>query len=353
MKTYNFPIGLTFDDVLLMPRASSVTRSKVKLTTKLTKRITLDIPILAAAMDTVSESIMAIAIGKLGGMAVLHRNCTNTEQAAMVKKVKAAKLLAGAAVGPHDIERAKFLDKSGADVIFIDCACAHNTRVLQGARKIKRLVKAQIVIGNIATREAAVEMVKFADAIKVGVGPGSICTTRIVTGVGVPQLSAILDVVSVAKKAKVPVIADGGIKYSGDAVKALAAGASAIMLGSLFAGTTEAPGKVVIVGGKKYKAYRGMGSLGAMKGGKSSDRYFQKGATKYVPEGIEGVIEFKGSVEDVIWNMIGGIRSGMGYIGAHTVADISKQASFVQITDASLRESHPHTVTINKKAPNY
>ena len=232
--------------------------------------------------------------------------------------------------------------------------------VVESAKKIKKRVKAQIIVGNIATREAALELVKFADAIKVGVGPGSICTTRVVAGIGVPQLSAILNVAK-AVKGRVPIIADGGMKSSGDIVKALGAGASSAMLGSMLAGTDEAPGKIITIKGpsaslgtgKKYKSYRGMGSFEAMSGGKSSDRYFQKGAKKYVPEGVSALTAYKGKLEDVIYQITGGIKSGMGYIGAKTISDIPKRARFIQITNAGLRESHPHSVTINKKAPNY
>ncbi len=345
--------GLTFDDVLLEPRASTVSLREVGLSSKLTKKITISIPLIAAAMDTVSETAMAVAIGKLGGMAILHRNCVQAQQVRMVKQVKKHGVLVGAAVGPHDIGRAKALDTAGADAIAVDCAHAHNLRVIADAKKIKKNLKAQIIVGNVATAAAARELVTFADAIKVGVGPGSICTTRVVAGVGVPQLTAIMEVAAVAKSKKVPVIADGGIRYSGDIVKALAAGAQTVMLGSMLAGTKEAPGRIIRVHGVLYKAYRGMGSLGAMQGGKSSDRYFQKGTKKYVPEGVEGLTLYKGPVEDVVYQMIGGLRSGMGYIGAHRIIDIPKQARFIQITVASLKESHPHTISINKKAPNY
>ncbi len=353
MDENRFPLGLTFDDVLLEPRESSVVRSDVSLETRLTKKITIKIPILAAAMDTVSGPDLAIALGKLGGLAVLHRNCSATESVAMVKKVHTKKLITAAAVGPHDIERALMLDKNGADAIFIDCAHAHNTRIVTDARKIKKKIKAQLVVGNIATAEAAKAFLPFADAIKVGIGPGSICTTRVVTGVGVPQLTAVMNVVKAARSRQVPVIADGGIKYSGDVVKALAAGASSVMLGSMFAGTREAPGQMIKINGKLFKSYRGMGSLGAMQSGKSTDRYFQKNAKRYVPEGVEGVVPYKGTVEEVVWNIVGGLKSGMGYIGAESISKIPKQARFVRITDASLKESHPHTIAISKKAPNY
>jgi len=353
MKSINFPAGLTFDDVLLEPRFSAVKRDNVDLAARLTKKVMLKIPILAAAMDTVSGVEMAVALGKIGGMAVLHRNCTIAEEVAMVKKVKKYKIIVGTAVGPLDIDRARALDRAGAEVMFVDCAHAYNARIIKGAKKIKKLVKAQVVVGNIATAEAALAFISFVDAIKVGVGPGSICTTRIVAGIGVPQLAAILNVVAVARKKNVPVIADGGMKYSGDVVKALAAGSSTVMLGSMLAGTKEAPGKMVTINGQRYKSYRGMGSLGAMKGGQSSDRYFQKGSKKYVPEGIEGAMPYKGKVDEVIWHIVGGLKSGMGYIGAHSIGEISKQAKFIKITSASLKESHPHTVMISKKAPNY
>ncbi|MDP3993667.1 MAG: IMP dehydrogenase [bacterium] len=349
----NFPMGLTFDDVLLEPQESAVIRSEVDLSSFVTKKIKLQIPILAAAMDTVSEALMAIALGRLGGLAVLHRNCSVEEQLAMVRKVKKNKLLSSAAVGPGDLQRALALDKAGIDIIVVDTAHAHNLRALKSAKEIKKSVRAQIVVGNIGTKEAAMELVKFADAIKVGVGPGSICTTRVVAGIGVPQLTAILNVVEVAKKKGIPVIADGGIRYSGDAVKALAAGAQAVMLGSMLAGTKEAPGRVIKYNGELVKAYRGMGSFGAMQGGRSTDRYFQKNAKTYIPEGVEGITPYKGLVKDVVEQITGGMKSGMGYIGAKTIADMPKCARFIRITNAGLRESHPHTITINKKAPNY
>ena len=353
MKNVDLRMGFTYDDVLLEPRLSDVVRSEVDLRAQVTKKIKIDIPILSAAMDTVSGAEMGIALGKLGGLAVLHRNCTIKEQLVMLKKIKAKKLITAASVGPHDLERARTLDKAGADIIVIDCAHAHNKKIIADAKKIKKNIKAQLMVGNLATKEAAQEFVKFADAIKVGIGPGSICTTRVVAGIGVPQLSAVLDVVAVAKKHKVPVIADGGLKFSGDIVKALAAGASTVMLGSMLAGTKESPGRVLKVNGQMVKEYRGMGSLGAMNKGQSSDRYFQKGNTKYVPEGVEGIIPYKGTVEEVIFNMIGGLKSGMGYIGAKNISQMATKAKFIRITNASLKESHPHTISINKKAPNY
>ena len=342
-------LGLTFDDVLLEPRESAVSRSAVDLSSYLTKKIRIEIPIIAAAMDTVSESSMAISLGKLGGIAILHRNCSIRQQVAMVKAAKKAKVLVGAAVGPGDLERALALDRAGVDVVVVDTAHAHNLRAIKSAKEIKSKIKSQLIVGNIATREAAAALASFADGIKVGIGPGSICTTRVVAGIGVPQLTAIMDVVEAAKKKKIPVIADGGMKYSGDIVKALGAGASTVMLGSMLAGTDEAPGKIVKIGGESYKSFRGMGSLGAMQGGKSSDRYFQKNAKNYVPEGIEGIVKYKGKLEDVIFQITGGIKSGMGYVGAQAIAEMPRRARFIQITNAGLKESHPHTVTITKK----
>jgi IMP dehydrogenase len=283
----------------------------------------------------------------------LHRSVPAETQAKWVKQVKAKKLLAAAAVGPADLERAKLLQQAGADVLVIDTAHAHNAYAIKHARLIRKAVKAQLIIGNIATKEAAKALASIADALKVGIGPGAICTTRIVAGVGVPQLTAIMDVVSAVKGKGIPVIADGGIKYSGDVVKALAAGASAVMLGSMLAGTDEAPGEVINLNGKRYKSFRGMGSMAVMTKNQSSDRYFQKNAKRIIPEGIEGVTAYKGKVEPIIGQITGGLQSGMGYLGAATIAQMPKQARFIQITASGLRESHPHTVTITKSAPNY
>jgi len=353
MPKTEFKEGLTFADVLLEPRFSQVERSEVDLHAQLTKKIKLNIPLISAAMDTVTEAPMAFCLGKLGGLGVLHRNCTIAQQVTMVKKVKKAKLLCGAACGPTDIERAKTLDKAGCDVIFLDCAHAHLAKIIKASRQIKKITKAQLVVGNIATSEAARAYISIADALKVGIGPGSICTTRVVTGVGVPQLTAIMDVVKVASPKKIPVIADGGLQYSGDIIKALAAGADTVMLGSLLAGTAEAPGKIIKIKGQSYKALRGMGSLGAMTQKHSSDRYFQSGAKQYVPEGVEGLIPFKGSLKEVVAQHLGGLKSGMGYLGAAKTTDLRKQARFIKISPAGIAESHPHTISNIKKAPNY
>jgi len=359
MDQNKIPLDLTFDDVLLEPRLSHVLRGQVSLETKVTKKLKIDLPLLSAAMDTVSEESLAIALGRLGGVAVLHRNCAIEKQVSMVKSVKRHKFITAAAVGSSDFARVKALNAAGCDIIIVDHAHAHVAGVIRDAKKIKKLIRGQLVVGNIATKEAAAAFVSFADALKVGVGPGSICTTRIVAGVGVPQLTAILEVVKIAAKKNVPVIADGGIKYSGDAVKALAAGASSVMLGSMFAGSKEAPGRLVKKDGQLFKEYRGMGSLGAMKSGKSSDRYFQnpdsreKKSGGLVPEGVEALTPYKGPIADIVEQLSGGIRSGMGYIGAASIADMPKQARFIQITAAGLKESHPHSVFISKKAPNY
>lgn len=471
----------TFDDVLLVPNKSEVLPSEVSLKTKLTKKITLNIPLLSASMDTVTESKMAIAIAREGGIGIVHKNMSIEAQAKEVDKVKrqengvitdpiflspehtledaeelmgqyrisgvpitvdgklvgiltnrditfeddyskkikdvmtseelitakegttideakeilkkhkieklplvdsegnlkglitikdiekakifpnAAKdsqgrLLCGAAVGvtADMMDRVDALVKAKVDVITIDTAHGHSRGVLEGVRRVKeRYPELQIIAGNVATPEATEDLIKAgADCVKVGIGPGSICTTRVVAGVGVPQLTAVMDCVEVAKKYGVSVIADGGIKYSGDIVKALAAGACAAMMGSLFAGCDEAPGEVEIYQGRSYKVYRGMGSLGAMACG-SKDRYFQSGNKKLVPEGIEGRVAYKGFVADTIFQMLGGIRAGMGYLGAKDLNTLYETATFVVQTSAGLRESHPHDINMTKEAPNY
>ena len=471
----------TFDDVLLVPNKSEVLPNEVSLKTKLTKSITLNIPLMSASMDTVTESKMAIAIAREGGIGIIHKNMTIEEQAREVDRVKrqengvitdpisltanhtvnealdlmaqyrisgvpvtegsklvgiitnrdivfetdytkkisevmtnaplvtskegtsleealqilrqhkieklplvdddnnlkglitikdiekakafpnAAKdakgrLLCGASVGitKDMMERVDALAKAQVDVITLDTAHGHSKGVLEGVKKIKaKYPNLQIIAGNIATAEAVRDLVEAgADCVKVGIGPGSICTTRIVAGVGVPQLTAVMDCVEEARKTGTPVIADGGLKYSGDIVKALAGGAQVAMMGSLFAGCEEAPGEMEIYQGRSYKVYRGMGSLGAMEKG-SSDRYFQNGTKKFVPEGVEGRIAYKGHVADTIYQLLGGIRSGMGYLGAATLEDLYENATFVTQTSSGIRESHPHDINITKEAPNY
>lgn len=471
----------TFDDVLLVPNKSEVLPKDVVLSTNLTKTIKLNIPLMSAGMDTVTEAKMAIAMAREGGIGTIHKNMSIEAQAKEVDKVKrqengvitdpfylsednkledalslmsqyrisgvpitkngklvgivtnrdivfetdyskkisevmtsenlitapegttmeeakellkkhkieklplvdkdynliglitikdiekvkafpnAAKdsrgrLLVAAAVGVtmDMMDRVDALVKAQVDIITIDTAHGHSQGVMEAVKKIKeKYPELQIIAGNIATPEAAEDLIKAgADCIKVGIGPGSICTTRVVAGVGVPQLTAVMDCVEVAEKYGIPVIADGGVKYSGDAVKALAAGAKVVMMGSLFAGCEESPGEMEIYQGRSYKVYRGMGSLAAMAAG-SKDRYFQEGNKKLVPEGVEGRVAYKGYVADTIYQLLGGIRSGMGYLGAKTLRDLYENATFVVQTSAGLKESHPHDIYITKESPNY
>ena len=342
--------SLTFDDVLLIPQYSSVLPSDTNISLDLTKNISLQVPFLSSAMDTVTESKMAIAIAKEGGIGIIHRNLNIKSQTKEIIRVKKKKLIVGAAVGTNyeDIERARSLIDSGCDLIVIDTAHGHSKKVINTLLKLKKInSKIPICVGNIATGEAAKRLYNSgADIIKVGIGPGSICTTRMVAGIGVPQISAIMDVKRVLKSRKVKIISDGGIKFSGDIVKALAAGADAIMMGSIFAGTEESPGKKFKVKGKLYKQYRGMGSIGAMSSG-SANRYFQKNfkdKSKFVPEGVEGRVEFKGNVSKIIYQLKGGLRSSMGYIGAKNLLQLKKNAKFIKITKAGFYESMVHSV---------
>lgn len=347
--------ALTFDDVLLVPSYSEVLPRDVSLKARFSRHIELAAPLVSAAMDTVTESPMAIAMAECGGIGVIHKNMSVECQFENVSRVKARNLQVAAGVGITDnvLERVQALVDAGVDAVVLDSAHGDSLGVVNALKKIKGVFpQLDVVVGNIATASAAVRLINAgADALKVGIGPGSICTTRVVSGVGVPQITAIYEVAQAARWSGVPVIADGGMRYSGDVVKALAAGADCVMLGSMFAGTDEAPGEIFEENGCKYKSYRGMGSLGAMRAG-SSDRYFQSGAKKLVPEGVAARVPYKGSVSDIVFQIIGGIRSGMGYCGAENIAAL-QQARFVQITAGGLAENHPHDVTITEKAPNY
>ncbi len=474
------PEALTFDDVLLRPKESHIEPDEADMTTRVSRNVTLSVPVLTAAMDTVTESGMAIAMARHGGLGVLHRNMPIESTVEQIEAVKRADeliirdvvtarpgqtvrevdemmeregvsgapvvddsdtvlgiisgtdirpylevgkhdevreamtdevitapedvtprealelmyehkiervpivddedrlvglvtmagilqrreydtaardedghLRVGAAVGPFEADRALAAADAGVDVLFIDCAHAHNRNVVDSAREIADEVDADVVVGNIGTREAAEDVVDFADGVKVGIGPGSICTTRVVTGAGMPQITAIAQVADVATEYDVPVIADGGIRYSGDAIKAIAAGADAVMLGSYFAGTDEAPGRVITMNGKKYKQYRGMGSVGAMQSG-GGDRYLKDdGDEEYVPEGVEAATPYKGTLESELHQLVGGMQSGMGYVGAETLPDFKHRSEFVRVSAAGQQESHPHDVVITDEAPNY
>lgn len=367
--------GLTFDDVLLVPAYSEVLPKEVSLKARFSRNISLNIPIVSAAMDTVTESAMAIAVAREGGIGVIHKNMTIERQAEEVRNVKAApftqdqdwsnacvdaeghlRVAAGIGVTDNAMDRVAALVANGVDAVVLDSAHGHSIRIVELLKKIKSTYKGlDVVAGNIATAEAARCLIDAGvDAVKVGIGPGSICTTRIVAGVGVPQLTAIFDVAGEIGDSGVALIADGGLRYSGDIVKALAAGGDCVMCGSLFAGSEEAPGETITEGERMYKAYRGMGSIDAMKAG-SSDRYFQSGVasvSKLVPEGIVGRVAYKGFVKDTIYQLIGGLRSGMGYCGASCIKDLTR-AEFIRVTASGMVESHPHDVTITKKTPNY
>lgn len=369
--------GITFDDVLLIPAESHVLPNEVDLSTQLAPNLKLNIPLISAGMDTVTEGRMAAAMAKMGGLGVVHKNLSIQAQADEVRLAKNTpvtaedthaavdkdgKLLVAAAVGvtSDTFERAEALFEAGADAIVIDTAHGHSAGVLRKIKEIRdHFAHNTLIAGNVATAEGTRALFEAGvDVVKVGIGPGSICTTRVVAGVGVPQLTAIYDAADAAREFGKPIIADGGIKYSGDVVKALAAGGNAVMLGSMLSGTEEAPGDVQQGSdGRLVKSYRGMGSVGAMSQQHgSSDRYFQGGvneANKLVPEGIEAVVSYKGTVSNVVYQILGGLRSGMGYCGAENIDKLIETAQFVRISNAGLRESHPHDVMMSKAAPNY
>ncbi len=370
--------GLTFDDVLLVPGYSDFTRSDINLSTQLTKKIKLSIPFVSSPMDTVTESVLAIALGQLGGIGIIHRNLTIEDQIKEVKKVKNKNLLVGAAIaGKNYEERVRALVKAKADVVVIDSAHGFTKTIIAALKFIKKTYPyLEVIAGNIATADGARGLIAAgADGLRVGMGPGAICTTRIISGMGMPQITAIMETARIAKKAKVPVIADGGIKYSGDMVKALAAGASTVMMGGFFAASLESPGKVFrlssdkvpqrfrdVLSGKKafydFKEYRGMGSVGAMEKGariRSEEEFHGKdyGDRVLVAEGVEGLVPIKGTVKELMDQAVGGIRSGMCYVGAKTIKDLWEKSRFIQITQASLTESHPHDVLITNPGENY
>ena len=351
--------ALTFDDVLLVPKYSSVLPSEANLNINLGNNLNLKIPFLSSAMDTVTESNMATSIAQKGGLGIIHRNLSVSEQVKEIKKVKKKKLIVGAAVGTanEDLVRVKSILEAGVDLIVIDTAHGHSENVIKILNKIKKIVsKTPICVGNIASGEAAHKLYnEGADILKVGIGPGSICTTRMIAGIGVPQITAVMEVKKTMKNKKIKIISDGGIKFSGDIIKALAAGADAIMMGSIFAGTDESPGKKFKFKDRFYKSYRGMGSIGAMSAG-SSSRYFQKNhkdKSKFVPEGVEARVPYKGSMEDILYQLQGGLRSSMGYIGAKMIKEITKKAKFIKITKAGFYESMVHSVEMTKETSNY
>ncbi len=377
MEIINTP-ALTFDDVLLKPGYAGFSRSQIDLSTQLTKNIKLKLPLVSAPMDTVTEAKLATKLGKFGGIGIIHRNLTIKDQAAEVAKVKQAGQLVGAAVGssPGYEKRVEALIKAGVDVIMVDSAHGYSKYVIDALTYIKKHHKVDVIAGNVATAEGAEALIKAgADGLRVGMGPGAICTTRIVSGMGVPQLTAILETAAVARKAGVPVIADGGINYSGDIVKALAAGASTVMMGRLFAATEEAPGEVVkftrdqvpsrfrsLINGDKtytFKGYRGMGSIGAMERGRSissEDEFHGKSfndKSLMVAEGVEGLVPCSGSLELVAGTMLEGIRSGFYYVGATSIAELWQSAVLRHITTASLTESHPHDLFITNPGNSY
>lgn len=376
--------------MLLIPARSDVLPTEVSTATRLTNEIPLAVPIISAAMDTVTGSRMAIALARLGGIGIVHRNLAIEEQVAEVDRVKRSeagmkdiakaeryplataeryplatkdakgRLRVGAAVGVSGDadERAAALVAAGVDVLVVDTAHGHSTAVVRMVEKLKARHRVQVVAGNVATAEATVELVAAgADGVKVGMGPGAICTTRVVAGAGMPQVTAIHDCANAAAKEGVPICADGGITTSGDIAKAIGAGAHTVMLGSLLAGTEETPGDVIVVNGERVKEYRGMGSLGAMRARRwALDRYGQAGVgefSKLVPEGIEARVPYKGAVADVVQQLVGGLRAGMGYVGARDIESLRQNVRFVRISGAGLRESHPHDVAMAQEAPNY
>jgi len=364
-------LGLTFDDVLLIPQYSEILPGDASVTTRFSRHIALNTPVVSAAMDTVTEDGMAIAMAIEGGIGVIHRNQTPEDQAEQVAAVKAAavpaeatlasvdsrgrlRVAAAVGVGTDSIARAAALIRAGVDALVVDTAHGHTRNVIDALRRYRDSygVAIDLVAGNVATPEGTAALIDAgADGVKVGIGPGSICTTRIVAGVGVPQLTAIMMCAAVAHEHDVPIVGDGGIRYSGDIVKALAAGADTIMLGRLLAVAEESPGEAERVGGRVVKEYRGMGSLGAMSAG--SDRYPQVDRRKLVPEGVEALVAVAGPLAGILYQLIGGTKAGMTYCGAESIADLRLKARFVQLTQSGQLESHPHDIELARSAPNY
>lgn len=364
--------ALTFDDVLLVPQYSEITPDMADVSTKLTNTFKMNVPFLSAAMDTVSEHKLVTALALAGGLGVIHKNMSIADQAKEVEMVKnyefdneknkrvlidkKGRLCVGAAIGvTADImDRVHALMDAGVDVFVLDSAHGDSKNIINAIKNLRlEYPSMELIAGNVATYEGALDLMKAgASAVKVGMGPGSICTTRIIAGIGVPQLQAVMDCARASKEMNVPIIADGGIKYSGDVVKALAAGANTVMLGGLFATCEEAPGDIYESNGKKYRTYRGMGSIEAMAKG-STDRYFQTGHKKFVAEGVQGIVEVKTTVEELVFQLIGGLKAGMGYCGSRDIPTLQEKGTFIKITNNALLESHPHDISIDKGEPNY
>ena len=364
--------ALTFDDVLLVPQYSEITPDMADVSTKLTNTFKMNVPFLSAAMDTVSEHKLVTALALAGGLGVSHKNMSIADQAKEVEMVKnyeldnekykralidkKGRLCVGAAIGvtADMMDRVHALMDAGVDVFVLDSAHGDSKNIINAIKNLRlEYPSMELIAGNVATYEGALDLMKAgASAVKVGMGPGSICTTRIIAGIGVPQLQAVMDCARASKEMNVPIIADGGIKYSGDVVNALAAGANTVMLGGLFATCEEAPGDIYESNGKKYRTYRGMGSIEAMAKG-STDRYFQTGHKKFVAEGVQGIVEVKTTVEELVFQLIGGLKAGMGYCGSKDIPTLQEKGTFIKITNNALLESHPHDISIDKGEPNY
>lgn len=364
--------ALTFDDVLLVPQYSEITPDMADVSTKLTNTFKMNVPFLSAAMDTVSEHKLVTALALAGGLGVIHKNMSIADQVKEVEMVKnyefdneknkrvlidkKGRLCVGAAIGvtADMMDRVHALMDAGVDVFVLDSAHGDSKNIINAIKNLRlEYPSMELIAGNVATYEGALDLMKAgASAVKVGMGPGSICTTRIIAGIGVPQLQAVMDCARASKEMNVPIIADGGIKYSGDVVKALAAGANTVMLGGLFATCEEAPGDIYESNGKKYRTYRGMGSIEAMAKG-STDRYFQTGHKKFVAEGVQGIVEVKTTVEELVFQLIGGLKAGMGYCGSKDIPTLQEKGTFIKITNNALLESHPHDISIDKGEPNY